>query len=263
MATLTLFLQMIFACFIGNFLWFIIKESSDTNIRLFNRFHDERYNYLAIIYKDIEAARLSQQSDDAIFQQVKEKFSRRGYRFQYSSSLDNKYLENLAFIENVINDKTLLIGFVATPTFGKKDMRKLEELVNLDEKKKDARAKIQHILIDKSSDSIDLAILWLKRLLTKDMIVVDPDEPQRKPGRSENAFSIYQICLGVYFDENTKKADYYAALSALHKVYPTLFIPESKGHAGDNEKYFEGTFGKRKEKILEIIKETIEANKKS
>lgn len=227
------FIMDFMACLLAILVFFTIYESSESNINIFHRMRDFRYNYLAIIYKDVESARLaSVMSDDDIYKMVNDKYKTRTYRFQKSNSTDKKYLDDLAFVENVITDKSLLLWFLNTSVFDKKAFKTIEEKVNLDEKTKSAMSQIQHILKDKSPENIDNTISWLVKLLTTPFIK-DPENPDREIRVVENYITIYHICKGTYFLDDLQAKQYLKALKSLKQVHPAISIPSSNGHDGD------------------------------
>lgn len=219
------------ACFLAGFVLDCIKESVETNTPLVLRLQNEKYNFLANIYKDIQSARLMLMKDEDIFNMVNEKFKNRGYRFQLSNSTSKRYLDSLSFVESVLSDKTLLFGYVATPSFDRKEFNRLSERVGYDEMYKEARANIQYILKDKSNKSIDAAMIWLRKYLTT--FVRDPYDETRRIHATENAFTIFYYGLDNYFDKNTKPKDFLRAITSLKKLYPEIDIPTTISHSSD------------------------------
>lgn len=255
MSPLVLFLCVFFACLLAHVLYDMLFESTQTNINIWNRLNNCKYNYLAIVYKDIRTLKLSDKSDDEIYAILKKKFDGKVYPFLLSNSASLKHLEAVSFVQNVVNNKGLLFEYVATPSFGKKEFKSLQARISLDEKSKDARICIQKILIDKSSKSVDCAMKWLTKLLTKPF-VENPDEPDKTPKEGENEFSIFYIGKGVVFEESAKAVDYFKAITALKVIRPGISITKTKGHGGDKSNLFTSDkYKDRRDAILKIIKE--------
>ncbi len=255
MSPLELILYVFLACLLSHLVYDMLCESSETNIHIWNRLKNSKYNYLAIVYKDIRTLKLSDKSDDEIYAIVKKKFDGKVYPFLMSNSSSLKHLEAVSFVQNVVNDKGLLFEYVATPSFGKKEFKSLQTRISLDEKTKEARICIQKILIDKSSKSIDCAMKWLTKLLTKPF-VESPEDPDKTPKEGENEFSVFYIGKGVVFEESAKVVDYFKAITALKEIRPGISITKTKGHGGDKSNLFKSDkYKDRREAILRIINE--------
>lgn len=255
MSPLELILYVFLACLLAHLAYDMLLESVETNIHILNRLRNKKYNYLAIIYKDIRSLKLSDNSDDEIYAIIKKKFDNKVYPFLMSSSDSSNHLEAVSFVQSVVNSQGLLFEYIATPSFGKKEFKSLLGKVSLDEKTKEARICIQRILKDKSSKSIDCAMKWLTKLLTKPF-VGNPDELDKTPKEGENEFSIFYIGKGVVFEESATATDYFKAIIALKEVSPNISITKTKGHGGDKSNLFTSSkYKDRREAILKIIKE--------
>lgn len=248
-----MFLWGIFICLCSHVIYDMIKESVETNVPLISRLRNDKYNFLAIVYKEIMNERLSNKTDEEIFNNIKSMFDNHSFLFLQNYSINKQYLDSVAFVEKIVRNKGLLFGYVATPSFGKKEMKKLEELIAKDECEKSARSKIQAILIDKTTQNIDTIMEYLHRRLKKEFFIQDPHEPDRRIFSGENTFSIYEIGKGIIFESGTKQKDYFAAIKSLEKIYPDMDLPNSLGHAGDRN-YWSSDYKERREAIIADMK---------
>ncbi len=242
-----------FICIISHLVYDMLKESVETNVPLFNRLRNDKYNFLAIVYKEIIKERLSNKTDEDIYKNINLMFDNRSFLFLRSNSLNKMYLDSIEFVEKIVRDKRLLFQYVATPSFGKKELKELEDLMAKDEGMISAKSKIQAILIDKTPQNIDTIMEYLHRRLNKEYFIQDPNEPDRKIPVVENTFSIFEIGKGIIFDSETKQNDYFAAIKSLEKIYPDMDLPKGLGHAGDRN-YWSSDYKERREAIIADMK---------
>lgn len=246
-------LVLFIVCFLSSFIFYILKVQSQTNVSFFRRMNKWRFNCLAILYQEIRDARLSGTQEKDIQALMKEKCDKKAFPFMLHGTNSPKQLKDLAFIEQLINNKEALLRFASTPTFGKKEYNAICCLIGDKEKEKKARNAVFTILKDKSKQSVDSAMIWLPKLLTEPF--VEAPESSKKPKAVENTYTIFYLFKGTFFDECVTVEEYKKTISLLKQVYPNINISLS-GHSSDWANYTMDTYPRGKV-LLGVIQGTL------
>ena len=248
------FLSIVFADFVAIVIWWLIKESAASNISFRLRMRNWRFNCLAILYQEIRDARLSGTQERDIQVLMKEKYDRKALPFMLHGNNSPSQLNDLVFIENLINNEEALLRFASTPSFGKKEYNYICCLMGVEEKKKKARNAIFTILKDQSEQSVDSAMIWLPDLLQNYIPNQEGEDEGKKISMSENHYSIVQYCKCVYFRDDLTQNVFIDCVKALSELYPNIKYPR-----GDSQstKYTKIAIPKKKREkaMLDRIKE--------
>jgi len=240
--------------FLSYTIFYIIVDQAQTNVHFFRRMRKWRDNCLAILYREIRDIRLSGASQEELQTELKKRYDQKSFDFMRSDANSKKERDDRNFIGQVISNMQALQYFSSVPSFGKKEYKKLMDIIDYDENTKNTRNAIMSLLKDKSIKSVDNAMIWLPKLLSKEF-VSDPNDPDRKIGRVENTYALFYILLGVYFEEGKTPTEYKKALMVIKKTFPYIDISLA-GHSSDwlfvKEKKYS-----RAQSILNIIEETI------
>lgn len=244
------FILLVIANFVAILIWNMISESASTNVLVFRRMKNWRYNCLAIVYKDIRNLKLNDASDEEIQNKLIEKYNNKSFPFMHHLTGSQKEIEDLAFICNVINNKEALFSFFNTAVFGKKEYEEICRIIKEDENKKDVRNAFYVILKDKSPNSIDKALIWFPKIMTED--IRDTDNPDKEVGSVERTYTPFYLFKGVYFDDNLTVEQYKDALKIIQKEYPNMKISFG-GHSSDYSTVTIENYSRGKD-ILNVIK---------
>ena len=147
-----------------------------------------------------------------------------------TSSTNPNYFEGLNFVEKIINNENLLFGYAADPDFTKSKFKSLLSALAADEKESEARNAVRNVLKDKTSPSIDDAMIWLPWLMTPPF-TLDPAAPDRKITKSENHFSVLEYLKGTYLEAS--QDTFIACLKKLKAIHPNMQFAASKSHSSD------------------------------
>lgn len=244
------FILLVIANFVAILIWNMISESASTNVLVFRRMKNWRYNCLAFVYKEIRNIKLNDASDEEIQNKLIEKYNNKSFPFMHHLTGSQKEIEDLAFIWNVINNKEALFSFFNTAVFGKKEYEEICRIIKEDENKKDARSAFYVILKDKSPNSIDKALIWFPKIMTED--IRDMDNPDKEVGSVERTYTPFYLFKGVYFDDNLTVEQYKDALKIIQKQYPNMKISFG-GHSSDYSTVTIENYSRGKD-ILNVIK---------
>jgi len=230
-------------CYLGNFLWWFMEERMNTNVPFFRRLIDRRYNYIALVYKEIDKMRSQGiYEEDKIQKILLNKYNHREFRFMRTRSVDEKYKNSeydsaLNFIYQIILNEQLLFDYLERPKITVKLFKELVDKTS-DEKIKESNAKnlIREILIDKSSENIERTFYWLPKLLTE--FVPNPNKVNKVISKTENQYAILYYFNRKYIDDDnalfyTSIEEYNSCLMAIRIVHPNINIVTSKAHSSE------------------------------
>lgn len=247
------FLLTLLACLIANLIFWICEEQASINTSFIRWLFNRRSYFLSFLYKEIRKERLEGNSDDEIQIHLKKKYQNKSLPFMMSNTISS---EDMVFISDVINDKNLLFGFAAVPDLKKKDYKKMLELMEIDEKKKEARSALMDILLDNSQSSIDKAMVWMPQLFIT--FVQDP-ERDREIKKTENHFSVFYYLKGEFIKDSVSHDKFLDCLTKLKKINPQMLFASSKSHSADYERHLSKSDGRR-EAVLDRVRQVINQN---
>lgn len=259
LSNICIFLIMFAACFLAIFVFWLIEERVASNTPFLLRLKDDRYNHLAILYKEIRNERLAGHSDIDVQKRLLDKYNNRSFPFMLSASSSPRYNDSIAFIGRVINNKEILFEFASKPDFNKKAFKELLKHMEDEEKDKDAREALRRILKDKSPESVNMSRIWFPQLFIN--FIPDPNDKERRIYTTENEFSVYFYLKGVYLDENNTLDPFVDSVKTLQRYYSQMKVVRSKSHSTDQITKM-SLSDKRCIAMREYVEQTIRSYKK-
>lgn len=228
-------------CYLGNFLWWFVKERTNTNVPFFRRLKDRRYNYIAIVYKEIDKMRSQGIYEEEKIQKILlNKYNHREFRFMHTRSVDEKYKNSeydsaLQFINKIIRNEFLLFDYLDRPKITDELFKELVDKTS-DKKIEESSVKssIRRILIDKSPENIERTFYWLPKLLTE--FVPNPDKVNKVISKTENQYAIFYYFNNIHDDNalfDTSIDKYISCLKDIETVHPNINIVTSKAHSSE------------------------------
>lgn len=230
-----LFVLIVTACIVAEFVFFLVKESSISRSNAILRITNFKYRVVTDLLTEVRKLK-KQYSEKNVKKRLKKNFRDKSFSFMRTTSPSKQYEDAVDFIREIItNDShlSLLFEYSAEPIFNKTLFEQFRKAVEKPDKCSDARSALKDILKDKSEKSIENAMKWLPKLMTPPFIQ-NPEDSEEKICKTKNTFSIlYYLREGdnSYFQENLSLEKYLNCLKALRKLNDKMEIPERKSNA--------------------------------